>query len=132
MRLIVIVIAQQKPMISLKIFVGRKVILLTATLSFNNTPEDILSLLSLFIIPKKSNITLSSNLSELFRSYNNLFMNLNYIQKNYQSTDDKNRNEAIKDIGTCLALMKLISKSVCKSKNSSLSRLRSIGTSHNS
>ena len=74
---------------------GRKVILLTAT-PFNNTPEDILSLLSLFIIPKKSNITLSSNLSELFRSYNNLFMNLNYIQKNYQSADDKNRNEAIK------------------------------------
>ena len=36
---------------------GKIVMLLTAT-PFNNTPDDILSLLELFIIPKKSGITL--------------------------------------------------------------------------
>ncbi|HRR98240.1 MAG TPA: helicase-related protein [Candidatus Syntrophosphaera sp.] len=74
---------------------GRKVILLTAT-PFNNTPADILSLLSLFIVPKKSNITITSNLSDLFHFYNNLFKELAFIQKNYKSTDPKNSGDAIK------------------------------------
>jgi superfamily II DNA or RNA helicase/HKD family nuclease len=74
---------------------GRKVILLTAT-PFNNTPADILALLSLFIVPKQSNITLSSNLVDLFRFYNNLFKELAFIKKNWQSKDPKKREDALK------------------------------------
>jgi superfamily II DNA or RNA helicase/HKD family nuclease len=74
---------------------GRNVILLTAT-PFNNTPADILALLSLFIVPKKSNITLSSNLVDLFRFYNNLFKDLAYIRKNWKSKDPKKLEEARK------------------------------------
>jgi len=74
---------------------GRKVILLTAT-PFNNTPADILALLSLFIVPKKSNITLSSNLVDLFRFYNNLFKDLAYIRKNWKSNDPRKLDEARK------------------------------------
>ncbi len=74
---------------------GRTVILLTAT-PFNNTPADILSLLSLFIVPKKSNITLSSNLVDLFRFYNNLFKELAFIKKNLQSKESKKRQDAQK------------------------------------
>ena len=72
---------------------GRKVILLTAT-PFNNTPADILSLLSLFIVPKKSNITLNSNLDNIFRSYNNLFKDLAFITKNWKSKDPSKKNDA--------------------------------------
>lgn len=67
---------------------GRIVILLTAT-PFNNTPADILSLLSLFLVPKRSNITLSSNLVDLFRYFNSRFEDLAYIKKHYQSKDPK-------------------------------------------
>lgn len=74
---------------------GRSVILLTAT-PFNNSPADILSLLSLFIVPKKSNITLSSNLVDLFRFYNALFKDLAYIRKNWQSKDPIKKEEARK------------------------------------
>ena len=72
---------------------GRKVILLTAT-PFNNTPADILSLLSLFIVPKKSNITLNSNLVDLFRFYNSLFKDLAFITKNRNSEDPSKKNDA--------------------------------------
>jgi len=74
---------------------GRIVILLTAT-PFNNSPADILSLLSLFIVPKKSNITLSNNLVDLFRSYNALSKDLAYIRKNWQSKDTVKKEEARK------------------------------------
>jgi len=74
---------------------GRKVILLTAT-PFNNTPADILSLLSLFIVPKKSNITLSRNLVDLFRFYNSVFKELAYITKNLHSKDPGKKNDAIR------------------------------------
>lgn len=74
---------------------GRIVILLTAT-PFNNAPADILSLLSLFIVPKKSNITLSNNLVDLFRSYNALSKDLAYIRKNWQSKDTVKKEEARK------------------------------------
>ncbi len=74
---------------------GRIVILLTAT-PFNNSPADILSLLSLFIVPKKSNITLSDNLVDLFRFYNALFKDLAYIRKHWQSRDPNKKEEAIR------------------------------------
>jgi len=51
---------------------NRRVILLTAT-PFNNKPQDVLSLLNLFIIPKKSTITLDTNLIDTFRELNKIF-----------------------------------------------------------
>jgi superfamily II DNA or RNA helicase/HKD family nuclease len=74
---------------------GKTVILLTAT-PFNNSPADILSMLRLFIVPKKSNITLSSNLDELFRSFNYLFRDLAFIRKNYKSPDPEKASRAQK------------------------------------
>ena len=72
---------------------GRIVILLTAT-PFNNSPADILSLLSLFIVPKKSNITLGDNLVDIFRSYNNLFEALAFIRKHWQSKNPEKLQKA--------------------------------------
>ncbi len=69
------------------------VILLTAT-PFNNRPGDILSLLKLFITPKKSTITLESNLLAMFRSYKTTFDRLSYIKKNHNSPNPENRARA--------------------------------------
>lgn len=67
------------------------VILLTAT-PFNNKPSDVLSLLKLFITPKKSTITLDNNLLDTFRFFGNLFEYLSYINRYYNSKDiDKQR-----------------------------------------
>ena len=63
------------------------VILLTAT-PFNNDPGDLLSLLKLFIIPKKSTITLDDNLNDQFNNFKNLFKGLIYIQKYKNSSKD--------------------------------------------
>ena len=73
---------------------NKKVILLTAT-PFNNKPEDILSLLSLFIIPKQSSITLDSNLVAKFRHLNRLFEDLAIIKKYHNSKDRKKRGRAL-------------------------------------
>jgi superfamily II DNA or RNA helicase/HKD family nuclease len=69
------------------------VILLTAT-PFNNRPSDILSLLKLFITPKKSTITLENDLVAMFRSFKGVFDQLSYIKKNHNSPDLKKRLEA--------------------------------------
>lgn len=69
---------------------NRKVILLTAT-PFNNKPEDVLSILSLFITPKKSSITLSNNLTEIFRHFDQLFKKLSFITKNHNSQDPEKK-----------------------------------------
>ncbi len=73
---------------------GRKVILLTAT-PFNNKPQDVLSLLNLFIVPKKSTITLDTNLVDTFKKFNKEFDNLAYIRKHYQSSDNNKKAEAL-------------------------------------
>ncbi|MFA3783185.1 helicase-related protein [Melioribacteraceae bacterium 4301-Me] len=73
----------------------KKVILLTAT-PFNNKPEDVLSLLNLFIIPKKSSITLNDDLISVFRTINRLFDDLAFIKKNYNSKERKKLNKAKK------------------------------------
>lgn len=65
---------------------GKTVILLTAT-PFNNAPDDIFSLLKLFIIPGKSGITIEDNLEGAFRAYNYRFQRLSYITKNWNSQD---------------------------------------------
>ncbi len=73
---------------------NRKVILLTAT-PFNNKPQDVLSLLNLFIVPKKSTITLDTNLNDTFGELNKIFEYLADIKKNHSSTDAYKRNRAI-------------------------------------
>jgi len=72
------------------------VIMLTAT-PLNNRPGDMLSLLKLFITPKKSTITLQSNLVGMFRSYKSTFKKLSNIKKNYNSPDPANRAKAESD-----------------------------------
>lgn len=69
------------------------VILLTAT-PLNNRPGDMLSLLKLFITPKKSTITLQNDLVSMFRSYKTVFERLSYIKKNYNSPDPDKRAKA--------------------------------------
>jgi len=73
---------------------NKKVILLTAT-PFNNKPHDIFSLLKLFIVPKKSNISLTDNLEARFSIFKSLFDKLSYIKKNYNSGDPKKIKDAI-------------------------------------
>jgi superfamily II DNA or RNA helicase/HKD family nuclease len=72
---------------------NRQVVLLTAT-PFNNSPADIFALLKLFIVPKKSAITLDENLEAQFSHYQTMFRKLSFILKNYQSTQPKKRDQA--------------------------------------
>lgn len=69
------------------------VVLLTAT-PFNNRPGDILSLLKLFITPKKSSITLENNLVDKFKAFKGTFDRLGYIKKYWNSLNDDKRNRA--------------------------------------
>jgi ERCC4-related helicase len=69
------------------------VILLTAT-PFNNRPGDILSLLKLFITPKKSSITLENNLVDKFKAFKGTFDRLGYISKYWNSTNSAKRAKA--------------------------------------
>jgi len=69
------------------------VILLTAT-PFNNRPGDILSLLKLFITPKKSSITLENNLVDKFSSFKGIFDRLAYIKKYHSSPNEYKRKKA--------------------------------------
>ena len=73
---------------------GKQVILLTAT-PFNNRPADILSLLKLFIIPKKSSITLENNLVDQFKSFKGIFDRLGYIRKYWNSPDNSKKAKAL-------------------------------------
>lgn len=72
----------------------KQVILLTAT-PFNNKPADILSLLKLFITPKKSSITLENNLLDKFRVFKTAFEKLAYISKNHNSNNANKKNKAV-------------------------------------
>ncbi|TSA25645.1 helicase [bacterium] len=69
------------------------VILLTAT-PFNNRPGDILSLLKLFITPKKSSITLENNLVNKFRTFKGIFHRLGYIKKYWNAPNEFKRKKA--------------------------------------
>jgi superfamily II DNA or RNA helicase/HKD family nuclease len=69
------------------------VILLTAT-PFNNRPGDILSLLKLFITPKKSSITLENNLVDKFKAFRGTFDRLGYITKYWNSANNAKREKA--------------------------------------
>lgn len=69
------------------------VILLTAT-PFNNRPGDILSLLKLFITPKKSTITLENNLVDRFKAFKGIFDRLAYIKKYWNAPNETKRKKA--------------------------------------
>ena len=69
------------------------VILLTAT-PFNNKPGDILSLLKLFVTPKKSSITLENNLANQFSSFKGLFSRLGFIKRYWASKSEEKRKRA--------------------------------------
>ncbi|MGB9665600.1 MAG: SNF2-related protein, partial [Ignavibacteria bacterium] len=71
------------------------VILLTAT-PFNNKPSDVLSLLKLFITPKKSTISLDNDLLTTFRKMGNDFERLGYITRYYNSNDIDKKTRAIR------------------------------------
>ncbi|MFA5857433.1 MAG: helicase-related protein [Elusimicrobiota bacterium] len=70
------------------------VVLLTAT-PFNNRPGDILSLLKLFITPKKSAITLENNLVVRFQAFKGIFDRLGYIKKYWNSKEEAKRKKAV-------------------------------------
>ena len=70
------------------------VILLTAT-PFNNRPGDILSLLKLFITPKKSSLTLENNLVDEFNRFKNVFDKLGFIKKYWNSVHNDKKNKAL-------------------------------------
>jgi superfamily II DNA or RNA helicase/HKD family nuclease len=70
------------------------VILLTAT-PFNNRPGDILSLLKLFITPKKSSITLENNLVNRFKTFKGSFERLGYIKKHWNSIETAKQKKAV-------------------------------------
>jgi SNF2 family DNA or RNA helicase len=74
---------------------NRMVILLTAT-PFNNTPQDIFTLLKLFIVPGKSKITLDEDLESRFSHYNADFKKLSYIVRYHNHEDDDKRARAEK------------------------------------
>ncbi len=83
-----------------KLCAGNKVILLSAT-PFNNTPEDIFSMVKLFQIPSKSTIQTVDNLSNQFFSIIEEYKNLKKDQKNNKSEGNdlkKSINEISKKI----------------------------------
>lgn len=73
---------------------NKKVILLTAT-PFNNSPDDIFSLLRFFEIPGRSKLTLGDDLQSTFSYYTNTFKKLSNISKYRNSTNELNRKKAI-------------------------------------
>ncbi|MCK9265546.1 SNF2-related protein [bacterium] len=78
---------------------NKLVMLLTAT-PFNNRPGDILSLLKLFITPKKSSITMENSLVDRFKSFKGSFDRLGYIKKHWNATNQQKRSKAHSDYKT--------------------------------
>lgn len=72
---------------------NKTVMLLTGT-PFNNRPGDILSLLKLFITPKKSSITLENNIVDKFKAFKGTFDRLGYIKKYWNSSNTAKRKKA--------------------------------------
>lgn len=72
---------------------GKRVVLLTAT-PFNNSPEDILSLLKLFVTPKNANISLDSDLAFQFAQFRSDFDRLGFVRKNWNAKDPQKKQRA--------------------------------------
>ncbi|MGB4268147.1 MAG: helicase-related protein, partial [Spirochaetota bacterium] len=69
------------------------VIALTAT-PFNNRPSDIFALIKLFVVPRKSTITLNNDIEFLFSLYRSKFDKLSYIKRYYNSSDSNKKERA--------------------------------------
>ncbi len=78
----------------LKNICRNKIVLLLTATPFNNRPADILSLLKLFITPKKSAITLENNLVDKFKLFKGAFDRLGYIRKYWDSPNENKRIKA--------------------------------------
>ncbi|MFZ2357241.1 MAG: helicase-related protein [Candidatus Omnitrophota bacterium] len=79
---------------SLKNICRNKIVILLTATPFNNRPGDILSLLKLFITPKKSSITLENNLVDKFKAFRGTFDRLGYITKYWNSPNSAKREKA--------------------------------------
>jgi len=78
----------------LKNICREKIVILLSATPFNNRPGDILSLLKLFITPKKSSITLENNLVDQFKGFKGIFDRLGYIKKYWNSPHNEKRTRA--------------------------------------
>jgi len=103
----------------------KKVILLTAT-PFNNSPADILSLLELFIVPKKSLLTLDGNLKNSFKIYGNEFTKLSEINKYHKHSNPEKRKLAKKNYKSLFNEDKIDIKKVQKKSKKLAIKIRSI------
>ncbi|MDD3662721.1 MAG: helicase-related protein, partial [Candidatus Pacebacteria bacterium] len=81
---------------SLKNICRDKIVILLSATPFNNKPNDILSLLKLFVATKKSSITLDNNLANKFKSFSGTFDRLAYIKKNWNSSNEQKKKTAQK------------------------------------
>jgi len=79
---------------SLKNICRNKIVILLTATPFNNRPGDILSLLKLFITPKKSSITLENNIVDKFKAFRGTFDRLGYIKKYWNSPNVAKRKKA--------------------------------------
>lgn len=105
------------------------VLLLTAT-PFNNSPADIYSLLKLFIVSGKSELTLNDDLDIEFSHYNKVFKDLSYIKKYIRSSDDKKRKQAESKyrslFGETDVVLEIVDKNVLKRARALADRIRSV------
>ncbi|MEM4714363.1 MAG: helicase-related protein [Candidatus Nanoarchaeia archaeon] len=104
---------------------GKIVILLTAT-PFNNTPSDIFSLLKLFIIPKKSTITISDNLEYKFKKFKNTFYKLFYIKRYINSNDNSKKEKVLNYYKTLFGKTNVDLKKVEKRANLLAKEIKSV------
>lgn len=103
----------------------KKVILLTAT-PFNNSPADILSLLSLFVAPKKTTLILDGNLKNLFKKYGNEFTKLSEIKKYYNHSNPEKRKLAEENYQRLFDEEKLDIKKVQQKSKRLATQIRSV------
>ena len=104
---------------------NKKVILLTAT-PFNNSPADILSLLGLFTILKKSPLTLDGNIKNTFKIYGNEFSKLSEIKKYYEHSNLEKRKFAEKNYQSLFGDKKIDIKKVQRRSKKLAIKIRSI------
>jgi len=82
-----------KPMSISRISVEEELSFFLQLLRLTTVQLIFLSLLSLFITPRKSTITLEDSLVDKFRTFRTVFDRLSYIRKNYNSSDKSKREK---------------------------------------
>ncbi len=104
---------------------NKKIILLSAT-PFNNSPADILSLLELFTIPKKSSLVLDGDLKNLFKNFKGEFEKLLEIRKFYKHSDSEKTARAKKNYKSLFGEDKIDIKKVEERTKELAVRIRSV------